>query len=187
MYSELENTAIVHTVDVVLGQQVSENQQIASARITSLEGTSKSFPCVLPLTGTSTTQRRLGQSIDSRLFVDEHCGGRRAIHQRHGIQSQRPDQDGILDGRSTTLSTPIRTDGLIDGIEVMGWEILVVNAVSSPLVTSTLASTTPMLMAFRLREFSSTCNLGGSNASNPDTDSDGLTDLEEAGQLHVGR
>jgi hypothetical protein len=33
MYSELENTAVVNTVDVALGDQVIENQQVASARI----------------------------------------------------------------------------------------------------------------------------------------------------------
>ena len=38
------------------------------------------------------------------------------------------DQDGILDGRSTDpLNADTDNDGLIDGIEVMGWEILVVN------------------------------------------------------------
>jgi len=34
MYDTLENTAIVHTLDVKLGDQVEANQQVASARIT---------------------------------------------------------------------------------------------------------------------------------------------------------
>ena len=71
-------------------------------------------------------------------------------------------------------------DGLIDGIEVMGWEILVVNRGVIP----TWVTSDPGLYdtdadgLSDYDEFFSVCN-GGSNASNPDTDGDGLSDQIE--------
>ena len=45
MYSELKNTAIVHTVDVVLGQQVSENQKSLLPESSSREPANRSHAC----------------------------------------------------------------------------------------------------------------------------------------------
>jgi heat shock protein beta len=72
-------------------------------------------------------------------------------------------------------------DGLIDGIEVFGWEILVVNrGVEITLVVSDpgLPDTDSDGLSDYL-EYSSLCD-SGSNASNPDTDGDGLDDQFEA-------
>ena len=92
------------------------------------------------------------------------------------------DQDGILDGRSTNpLNADTDNDGLIDGIEVMGWEAPRGESVSNPRVYRPRSLRHGADGLSDYAEYSSTCNLGGSNASNPDTDSDGLTDLEEAG------
>ena len=186
MYSELENTAIVHTVDVALGQQVSANQQVASARITLAGGNQQVVPLRAPVDGyVYELNVVLGQSIESRLFswmniVEEEERFTNVME----YKANDRDQDGILDGRSTNpLNADTDSDGLIDGIEVMGWEILVVNRGVQP----TWVTSDPGLYdtdadgLSDFEEFSSTCNLGGSNASNPDTDSDGLTDLEEAG------
>ena len=186
MYSELENTAIVHTVDVALGQQVSANQQVASARITLAGGNQQVVPLRAPVDGyVYELNVVLGQSIESRLFswmniVEEEERFTNVME----YKANDRDQDGILDGRSTNpLNADTDSDGLIDGIEVMGWEILVVNRGVQP----TWVTSDPGLYdtdadgLSDYEEFSSTCNLGGSNASNPDTDSDGLTDLEEAG------
>ena len=66
-------------------------------------------------------------------------------------------------------------DGLIDGIEVFGWEILVVNrGVEITLVVSDpgLPDTDSDGLSDFI-EYSSLCD-SGSNASNPDTDGDGL-------------
>ena len=71
----------------------------------------------------------LGQSIESRLFswmniVEEEERFTNVME----YKANDRDQDGILDGRSTNpLNADTDSDGLIDGIEVMGWEILVVN------------------------------------------------------------
>ena len=186
MYSELGNTAIVHTVDVALGQQVSANQQVASARITLAGGNQQVVPLRAPVDGyVYELNVVLGQSIESRLFswmniVEEEERFTNVME----YKANDRDQDGILDGRSTNpLNADTDSDGLIDGIEVMGWEILVVTRGVQP----TWVTSDPGLYdtdadgLSDFEEFSSTCNLGGSNASNPDTDSDGLTDLEEAG------
>ena len=186
MYGDLENTAIVHTVDVALGQQVSVNQQVASARITLAGGNQQIIPMRAPVDGyVYELNVVLGQSIESRLFswmniVEEEERFTNVME----YKANDRDQDGILDGRSTNpLNADTDSDGLIDGIEVMGWEILVVNRGVQP----TWVTSDPGLYdtdadgLSDYAEFSSTCNLGGSNASNPDTDSDGLTDLEEAG------
>ena len=186
MYAELENTAIVHTVDVALGEQVSANQQVASARIILAGGNQQIIPMRAPVDGyVYQLNVVLGQSVESRLFswmniVEEEERFTNVME----YKANDRDQDGILDGRSTNpLNADTDSDGLIDGIEVMGWEILVVNRGVQP----TWVTSDPGLYdtdadgLSDFDEFSSTCNLGGSNASNPDTDSDGLTDLEEAG------
>ena len=102
-------------------------------------------------------------------------------------QGNEPFLDGTniaspVIGRSTDPMNPDTDgDGLIDGIEVFGWDILVVNrgvelthVVSDPGLFDTDADG---LSDFT--EYSSLCDKG-SNASNPDTDGDGLGDLFEA-------
>ena len=85
-------------------------------------------------------------------------------------------------GRSTDPMDPdTDNDGLIDGIEVFGWEILVVNrGVEITRVVSDpgLADTDEDGLSDFL-EYSEVCG-SGSNASNPDTDGDGLDDQFEA-------
>ena len=85
-------------------------------------------------------------------------------------------------GRSTDPMDPdTDNDGLIDGIEVFGLEILVVNrGVEITRVVSDpgLADTDEDGLSDFL-EYSEVCG-SGSNASNPDTDGDGLDDQFEA-------
>ena len=186
MYEDLENTAFVNSVEVVLGQQVSENQQVASARITLAGGNQQVVAMRAPVDGyVYELNVVVGQTIDSRIFswmniVEEEERFTNVME----YKANDRDQDGILDGRSTDpLNADTDSDGLIDGIEVMGWEILVVNRGVQP----TWVTSDPGLYdtdadgLSDFDEYSSACNLAGSNASNPDTDSDGLSDLEEAG------
>lgn len=95
------------------------------------------------------------------------------------------DENGdpsLIIGRSTDPMNPdTDNDGLIDGIEVFGWEILVVNrgveitlVVSDPGLPDTDSDGLSDFV-----EYSSLCD-SGSNASNPDTDGDGLDDQFEA-------
>jgi len=90
--------------------------------------------------------------------------------------------DGIIDGRSTDpLNSDTDGDGLLDGIEVMGWEILVINNG----VIKTWVTSDPGLFdtdddgLSDYDEFANVC-VSGSNASNPDTDGDGELDQVEA-------
>ena len=120
MYSELENTAIVNTVDVSLGDQVIENQQVASARITLAGGNQQVVAMRAPVDGyIYELNVVVGQSIDSRLFswmniVEEEERFTNVME----YKANDRDQDGILDGRSTDpLNADTDADGLIDGIK----------------------------------------------------------------------
>lgn len=186
MFSSLETNAVVHAVNVVLDQLVVENQTVATARVTLGGGNQQIIPLLAPVEGyVYSIDVTVGQTIDSRLYewitiveVEER------FTNVMEYQANDRDQDGVLDGRSTDpLNPDTDGDGLLDGIEVMGWEILVVNrGVQNTWVTSDpgLYDTDADGLS-DYEEFSSVCNTGGSNASNPDTDSDGLTDLQEAG------
>lgn len=186
MFSALENSAVVHAIDVVLDEQVEANETVARARITLGGGNQQIVNLLAPVDGyVYGIHVAVGDTVDSRLF--SWISIVEAEEQFTNVmeyQANDRDQDGVLDGRSTDpLNADTDGDGLIDGIEVMGWEILVVNRGVQP----TWVTSDPGLFdtdsdgLSDYAEFSTVCNGGGSNASNPDTDSDGLTDLEEAG------
>jgi hypothetical protein len=186
VFATLENTAVVHSIDVELNERVLANQTVIRARITLGGGNQQIISLDAPVDGyVYSINVEVGQSIDSRIFawasiVEEE---ERFTNVMEYMANDR-DGDGIIDGRSTDpLNSDTDADGLIDGIEVMGWEILVVNRGVQP----TWVTSDPGLYdtdadgLSDFAEFSSVCNGGGSNASNPDTDSDGLSDLQEAG------
>jgi hypothetical protein len=186
VFATLENTAVVHGIDVELNERVQENQTVIRARITLGGGNQQIVSLGAPVDGyVYSINVEVGQSIDSRIFswasiVEEE---ERFTNVMEYLANDR-DGDGVIDGRSTDpLNSDTDADGLIDGIEVMGWEILVVNRGVQP----TWVTSDPGLYdtdsdgLSDFAEFSSVCSGGGSNASNPDTDSDGLSDLQEAG------
>lgn len=186
MYSTLENSAIVHAIDVELDDFVQANQTVARARITLGGGNQQIIQLLAPVDGyVYGIDVAVGQSIESRLLswmtIVEPSEQFTNLME---YNARDRDNDGIADGRSTDpLNPDTDGDGLYDGIEVMGWEILVVNRGVQP----TWVTSDPGMFdtdadgLSDFAEFSSVCSTGGSNASNPDTDSDGLTDLEEAG------
>ena len=116
MYGELENTAIVNTVDVALGDQVIENQQVASARITLAGGNQQVVAMRAPVDGyVYELNVVVGQSIESRLFswmniVEEEERFTNVME----YKANDRDQDGILDGRSTD---PLNADTDADGLD----------------------------------------------------------------------
>ncbi|MDP6865195.1 MAG: hypothetical protein QGG96_07295 [Candidatus Poseidoniaceae archaeon] len=184
MYSELENIATVAAIDVELDDWVSANQTVARAQITLSGGNRQTIPLVAPVDGFVYEIRVVpGQTIESRLDVwmeivelDEMFTNLMEYNARDS------DGDGIIDGRSTDpLNWDTDGDGLKDGIEVIGWEILVVNrGVQTTHVTSDpgLWDTDEDGLS-DFKEYSEICDLG-SNASNADTDGDGLGDQAEA-------
>jgi len=183
-FSTLENAALVVAIDVELDDWVSVNETVARARITLSGGNQQVIPLVAPVEGyVYSINVEVGDTIESRLDVwieivelDEMFTNLMEYNARDS------DGDGIIDGRSTDpLNPDTDGDGLKDGIEVIGWEILVVNrGVQNVRVTSDpgLWDTDEDGLS-DYKEFNDVCETG-SNASNADTDGDGLGDQAEA-------
>ncbi len=183
-FSTLENAALVVAIDVELDDWVSANETVARARITLSGGNQQVIPLVAPVEGyVYSINVEVGDTIESRLDVwveivelDEMFTNLMEYNARDS------DGDGIIDGRSTDpLNPDTDGDGLKDGIEVIGWDILVVNrGVQLTHVTSDpgLWDTDEDGLS-DFREFNEICDTG-SNASNADTDGDGLGDQAEA-------
>lgn len=183
-FSTLENVALVVAIDVELDDWVSVNETVARARITLSGGNQQVIALVAPVEGyVYSINVEVGDTIESRLDVwieivelDEMFTNLMEYNARDS------DGDGIIDGRSTDpLNPDTDGDGLKDGIEVIGWEILVVNrGVQNVRVTSDpgLWDTDEDGLS-DYKEFNDVCETG-SNASNADTDGDGLGDQAEA-------
>ncbi len=184
MFSTLENVALVVAIDVELDDWVTANETVARARITLSGGNQQVVPLVAPVDGyVYSINVEVGDTIESRLDVwieivelDEMFTNLMEYNARDS------DGDGIIDGRSTDpLNPDTDGDGLKDGIEVIGWDILVVNrGVQTVRVTSDpgLWDTDEDGLS-DYKEFYDVCDTG-SNASNADTDGDGLGDQAEA-------
>ena len=129
-FSTLENVALVVAIDVELDDWVTANETVARARITLSGGNQQVVPLVAPVDGyVYSINVEVGDTIESRLDVwleiveiDEMFTNLMEYNARDS------DGDGIIDGRSTDpLNPDTDGDGLKDGIEVIGWDILVVN------------------------------------------------------------
>ena len=113
-----------------LDDWVTANETVARARITLSGGNQQIVPLVAPVDGyVYAINVEIGDTIESRLDVwmeiveiDEMFTNLMEYNARDS------DGDGIIDGRSTDpLNPDTDGDGLKDGIEVIGWDILVVN------------------------------------------------------------
>ncbi len=188
-FDELEGpSARVYAIDVSLDQWVEVNQTVARAQVTLAGGNPVVYPIRAMATGyVYSIHVQLGDTIDSRLTpwltVVEPS---EMFTNLQEYNARDRDGDGLSDSRSTDpLNPDTDGDGLIDGIEVMGWEIQVVShgvhqvrVISDP---GDWDTDDDGLTDFK--EFSSVCDLG-SNASNSDTDNDGLGDYHEASIGH---
>ncbi|MDP6869791.1 MAG: hypothetical protein QGI21_03345 [Candidatus Poseidoniaceae archaeon] len=183
-YSELEDFAVVAAIDVSIDDWVEANQTVARAQITLSGGNRQIVPLIAPVAGyVYSINVEIGDSIELRTDVWIEIV---EIHEMFTnvmeYNARDTDGDGIIDGRSTDpLNPDTDGDGLKDGIEVIGWEILVVNrGVQTTHVTSDpgLWDTDEDGLS-DFKEFSEVCDFG-SNASNADTDGDGLGDQAEA-------
>ena len=124
-----------------------------------------------------------GDQVESRLFVWMNVVEESERFTNLMEYEARFDESGNAVGRSTDPTHgDTDLDGLLDGIEVGGWEILVVNrgvqltwVVSDPGLADTDSDGLSDFV-----EFSSACDGQGSNASNVDTDGDGESDQQEA-------
>jgi len=185
-YDALENTAKVINVNVVEDDYVDANETILTLQVILSGGNPVSVPIRAPVSGyvyavhVDTTDNKL---IESRLQVlVEIVEEEERFTNLMEYNARDKDGDGIVDGRSTDpLNPDTDGDGLRDGIEVMGWDILVVNrGVQNVHVTSDpgLWDTDGDGLS-DYKEFNDVCDTG-SNASNADTDGDGLGDQAEA-------
>ena len=89
------------------------------------------------------------------------------------------DGDGVVDGRSTDpLDADTDADGLIDGIEVIGWKIRIVNFG----VTEVIVRSDPGVFDTDQDGLSDSMEYYETftNATDKDTDNDGLEDYREA-------
>ena len=191
VYDELESMARVAAIDVEIDQYVGANETVARAQITLSGGNQQIVPIVAPSAGyVYSINVEVNDLIESRLFVwieiveeDERFTNLEEYNARYECSpncSKNPDS--IVTGRSTDpLNPDTDGDGLKDGIEVIGWDILVVNrGVQHVRVTSDPGiwdTDNDGLSDFK--EFDDVCDTG-SNASNADTDGDGLGDQTEA-------
>jgi len=183
-YSTLDSTTIVIGIDVLKDSWVEANTTVARGQITLAGGQKQTVAMQAPVSGyVYQIHVSLGQAVDSRLFKwMEIVELEEQFTNLMEYNARDRDGDGIVDGRSTDpLNPDTDSDGLLDGIEVMGWEILVVNKG----VVKTWVTSDPGLFdtdedgLSDFQEFSSVC-ASGSNASNPDTDGDGELDQIEA-------
>jgi len=184
-YSTLDSTTIVVGIDVLKDSWVEANTTVARGQITLAGGQKQTIAILAPVSGyVYQIDVSIGQAVESRLFqwmeiVEEEEQFTNLME----YNARDRDGDGIIDGRSTDpLNPDTDGDGLKDGIEVMGWEILVVNNG----VIKTWVTSDPGLFdtdedgLSDYDEFAVICGGSGSNASNPDTDGDGELDQIEA-------
>ncbi len=183
-FSTLDSTTIVIGIDVLKDSWVEANSTVARGQVTLAGGQKQTVAMLAPVSGyVYQIHVSLGQAVESRLFQwMEIVEPEEQFTNLMEFNARDRNGDGIIDGRSTDpLNSDTDGDGLLDGIEVMGWEILVINNG----VIKTWVTSDPGLFdtdedgLSDYDEFANVC-AGGSNASNPDTDGDGELDQVEA-------
>jgi hypothetical protein len=183
IFDDLELTTTVVDVYVQIGDYVTANSTVARGQYTLGGGNKQTVYLVAPVDGyVYHINVAPGDQVDSRLFVWMNVVEESERFTNLMEYESRLDDNGNAVGRSTDPTHgDTDRDGLLDGIEVGGWEILVVNrgvqvtwVVSDPGLADTDSDGLSDFV-----EFSSTCDGQGSNASNVDTDGDGESDQQE--------
>ena len=184
VFDDLELTTTVVDVYVEKGDYVTANSTVARGQYTLGGGNKQTVYLVAPVDGyVYHINVAPGDQVESRLFVWMNVVEESERFTNLMEYEARFDESGNAVGRSTDPTHgDTDLDGLLDGIEVGGWEILVVNrgvqltwVVSDPGLADTDSDGLSDFV-----EFSSACDGQGSNASNVDTDGDGESDQQEA-------
>ena len=192
VYEDLIFNTRVTQIKKTIGETVAEGETVVRAEYTKAGGQTELVNIKAPSSGTIYQMYvSVDQVITSRdtvwfVVVEDNERFTNEDEYEAKFKNNEPfDENGdpsMIIGRSTDpMDSDTDNDGLIDGIEVFGWEILVVNrGVEITLVVSDpgLPDTDSDGLSDYL-EYSSLCD-SGSNASNPDTDGDGLDDQFEA-------
>jgi len=184
VFDDLELATTVVDVYVEKGDYVTANSTVARGQYTLGGGNKQTVYLVAPVDGyVYHINVAPGDQVESRLFVWMNVVEESERFTNLMEYEARFDENGNAVGRSTDPTHgDTDLDGLLDGIEVGGWEILVVNrgvqltwVVSDPGLADTDSDGLSDFV-----EFSSACDGQGSNASNVDTDGDGESDQQEA-------
>ena len=187
-YTELVGISTVHSIVVEIGDFVQVNRTVMWVR-TVQDSQYVNIPVKTPTEGyVYAINVEVGQEVISRLqdlaiVVEDHERFTNLDEYRAKFSPDtdfnQPEEDWVILGRSTDpLVQDTDGDGLIDGIEVIGWTIRIVDmgvrdvtVYSDPGVYDTdrdgLSDSTEYFETF-------------TNASDRDTDSDGLEDFTEA-------
>ena len=187
-YTDLVGISTVHNIVVEIGDTVQVNRTIMWVR-TVQDSQYVNIPIKTPTAGVVyAINVEVGQEVTSRLqdlaiVVEDHERFTNLDEYRAKFSPDtdftQPEQEWVILGRSTDpLVQDTDSDGLIDGIEVIGWTIRIVDVgvrdvvvYSDPGVYDTdrdgLSDSTEYYETY-------------TNASDRDTDSDGLEDFTEA-------
>ena len=187
-YTDLVGISTVHSIVVEIGDFVQVNRTVMWVR-TVQDSQYVNIPVKTPTEGyVYAINVEVGQEVISRLqdlaiVVEDHERFTNLDEYRAKFSPDtdfnQPEEDWVILGRSTDpLVQDTDGDGLIDGIEVIGWTIRIVDmgvrdvtVYSDPGVYDTdrdgLSDSTEYFETF-------------TNASDRDTDSDGLEDFTEA-------
>lgn len=178
-YSSLIATTTVTDVRIELGEWVEANSTLFIGR-TIVNGVQSNVPIAAPSSGYIYA---INVDLQQRVETRDHVWAvvvesEERFTNLQEYNARDRDGDGTVDGRSTNPTNPDTDgDGLRDGIEVLGWNILVVErGVKAVRVTSDpgLYDTDGDGLS-DFREY----NASFTNASNADTDGDGLSDYTE--------
>ena len=187
-YTDLVGISTVHNIVVEIGDTVQVNRTIMWVR-TVQDSQYVNIPIKTPTAGVVyAINVEVGQEVTSRLqdlaiVVEDHERFTNLDEYRAKFSPDtdftQPEEEWVILGRSTDpLVQDTDSDGLIDGIEVIGWTIRIVDVgvrdvvvYSDPGVYDTdrdgLSDSTEYYETY-------------TNASDRDTDSDGLEDFTEA-------
>ena len=179
-YSELVGVTTVHTITVEIGEFVQVNRTVLWVR-TVQESQYVNIPIKAPTAGwIYAINVEIGQEVTSRLqdliiIVEDN----ERFTNLDEYNARDRDGDGIIDGRSTDPLVPdTDNDGLLDGIEVIGWTIRIVDMG----VRDVLVRSDPGIYDTDRDGLSDSVEYYETftNATDRDTDSDGLEDFTEA-------
>ena len=186
--SDLDGFGRVQAINVEIMDWVEQNSTVAWAQVTVAGGNRINVPLHAPVSGYIYSIPALEllngpqneNEVTSRNYVwMTVVEPEEMFTNLMEYNARDPDGDGIIDGRSSDpLDPDTDDDGLLDGIEVMGWTIrVVVRGVLEVHVTSDPGMfDTDGDGLNDSREYYHTYT----NASNVDTDGDGLEDYTES-------
>jgi len=183
-YKDMVGVSTVHTISVTRGEFVQVNQTILWVR-TVIDSNYVNIPVVTESAGwVYHINVDIGEEIATRsqslvTIVEDH----ERFTNLDEYNARDRNGDGIVDGRSTDpLVADTDSDGLIDGIEVIGWKIRIIDQGAREVVVRSdpgLYDTDRDGLSDAVEYYETY-----TNTTDKDTDNDGLEDYREAMEGH---